>query len=48
MLELASQGAKVLQVRSVELGMIHNMPIFVRSSFVRAEDIDPLQARRAR
>ncbi|MBN8984110.1 MAG: aspartate kinase, partial [Rhizobiales bacterium] len=33
MLELASQGAKVLQVRSVELGMVHNMPIFVRSSF---------------
>ena len=27
MLELASQGAKVLQVRSVELGMVHNMPI---------------------
>uniref|UniRef100_UPI003F777620 amino acid kinase family protein n=1 Tax=Escherichia coli TaxID=562 RepID=UPI003F777620 len=24
MLELASQGAKVLQVRSVELGMVHN------------------------
>src|SRR5918912_348280 len=33
MLELASLGAKVLQVRSVELGMVHNMPIFVRSSF---------------
>ncbi|MDQ2954442.1 MAG: aspartate kinase, partial [Pseudomonadota bacterium] len=29
MLELASLGAKVLQVRSVELGMVHNMPIFV-------------------
>jgi aspartate kinase len=41
MLELASQGAKVLQVRSVELGMVHNMPIFVRSSFDRPEDIDP-------
>src|SRR4051795_4983396 len=41
MLELASQGAKVLQVRSVELGMVHNMPIFVRSSFERPEDIDP-------
>jgi aspartate kinase len=41
MLELASQGAKVLQVRSVELGMTHNMPIFVRSSFDRPEDIDP-------
>ncbi len=31
MLELASQGAKVLQVRSVELGMVHNMPVFVVS-----------------
>lgn len=40
MLELASQGAKVLQVRSVELGMVHNMPIFVRSSFDRPEEID--------
>src|SRR5512140_1855573 len=41
MLELASQGAKVLQVRSVELGMVYNMPVFVRSSFDRPEDIDP-------
>jgi len=41
MLELASLGAKVLQVRSVELGMVQNMPIFVRSSFDRPEDIDP-------
>ena len=41
MLELASQGAKVLQVRSVELGMVHNVRIFVRSSFDRPEDIDP-------
>src|ERR1700726_2842779 len=41
MLELASQGAKVLQVRSVELGMVHGMPLFVRSSFDRPEDIDP-------
>ncbi|MBC7585973.1 MAG: aspartate kinase, partial [Tardiphaga sp.] len=41
MLELASQGAKVLQVRSVEVGMVHNMPIFVRSSFDKPEDIDP-------
>ena len=36
MLELASLGAKVLQVRSVELGMVHNVPIFVRSSFEQA------------
>jgi aspartate kinase len=41
MLELASLGAKVLQVRSVELGMVHKVRIFVRSSFVRPEDIDP-------
>ncbi len=41
MLELASQGAKVMQVRSVELGMMHNVRIFVRSSFEKPEDIDP-------
>src|ERR1700730_4240461 len=41
MLELASLGAKVLQVRSVELGMVHNVRIFVRSSFEQPEDIDP-------
>jgi aspartate kinase len=41
MLEFASLGAKVLQVRSVELGMVHNVRIFVRSSFDRPEDIDP-------
>jgi len=41
MLELASLGAKVLQVRSVELGMVYNMPIFVRSSFDKPQDIDP-------
>src|SRR5499433_2521046 len=40
-LEMASLGAKVLQVRSVELGMVHNIPIFVRSSFDKPEDIDP-------
>ena len=41
MLELASLGAKVMQVRSVELGMLHNVRIFVRSSFDQPEDIDP-------
>src|SRR5256714_6495420 len=41
MLELASLGAKVLQVRSVELGMVHNVRVVVRSSFDRPEDIDP-------
>jgi len=34
MLELASQGAKVLQNRSVELAMRYGMPIHLRSSFV--------------
>jgi aspartate kinase len=43
MLELASLGAKVMQVRSVELGMVHNVRIFVRSSFVKPEDINPRQ-----
>ncbi|AQX28305.1 aspartate kinase [Bartonella sp. JB63] len=33
MLEMASLGAKVLQVRSVELAMVHKVRIFVRSSF---------------
>ena len=41
MLELASLGAKVMQVRSVELGMVHSVRIFVRSSFEKPEDIDP-------
>jgi len=41
MLEMASLGAKVMQVRSIELGMVHNVRIFVRSSFVKPEDIDP-------
>jgi aspartate kinase len=33
MLEMASLGAKVMQVRSVELAMIHGVRVFVRSSF---------------
>ena len=33
MLEMASLGAKVLQVRSVELAMVHQVRTFVRSSF---------------
>jgi len=41
MLELASLGAKVMQVRSVELGMLHNVRIFVRSSFEKPDAIDP-------
>ncbi len=45
MMEMASQGSKVLQIRSVELAMNHEIPIRVRSTFsddpgtlVRAED----------
>ena len=41
MLELASLGAKILQVRSVVLGMVHGVRIFVRSSFEKPESIDP-------
>ena len=37
MLELSSLGAKVLQIRSVELAMKHRMPLHVRSSFSNAE-----------
>ena len=33
MLEMASLGAKVLQVRSVEVAMVHKMKLYVRSSF---------------
>ncbi|PHR92369.1 MAG: aspartate kinase [Robiginitomaculum sp.] len=35
MLELASQGAKVLQTRSVELAMNNNLPIRVLTSFAK-------------
>src|SRR5581483_440639 len=37
MIEMASMGAKVLQIRSVELGMKFKVPIHVRSSFNDAE-----------
>ncbi len=37
MLELASLGAKVLQVRSVELAMVHKVRTFVRSSFAEPD-----------
>jgi aspartate kinase len=37
MLELASLGAKVLQIRSVEIAMNHGVPIHVRSSFSDAQ-----------
>ncbi|MEP4703704.1 MAG: aspartate kinase, partial [Hyphomicrobiales bacterium] len=38
MLEMASSGAKVLQVRSVELAHIYNVRTFVRSSFTDPDD----------
>lgn len=41
MLEMASLGAKVLQVRSVELAMTKKVRLFVRSSFDKPEDINP-------
>jgi len=37
MLELASLGAKVLQIRSVKFAMRYGVPIHVRSSFVQDE-----------
>jgi len=39
MLEMASLGAKVLQVRSVELAMVHGVRTFVRSSFENPDKI---------
>jgi aspartate kinase len=36
MLEMASMGAKVLHIRSVEFAMKYNVPILVRSSFTDA------------
>ncbi len=40
MLEMASLGAKVLQVRSVEMAMVHGVKVFVRSSFDEPDSID--------
>ena len=40
MLEMASLGAKVLQVRSVELAMVHGVRTFVRSSFADPDSIE--------
>ncbi len=37
MIEMASMGAKVLQIRSVELARRFNVPVHVRSSFTEAE-----------
>ena len=41
MLEMASLGSKVLQVRSVELAMVHGVRTFVRSSFDDPEAMPP-------
>ena len=41
MLEMASLGAKVLQVRSVEVAMVHKVKTFVRSSFDDPADPKP-------
>ena len=38
MLEMSSLGAKVMQVRSVELAMLHDVRTFVRSSFSNSPD----------
>ncbi len=42
MLEMASQGSKVLQTRSVELAMVHNMRVRVLSSFSAPEAAAPV------
>ncbi len=41
MLEMASLGSKVLQVRSVELAMVHGVRTFVRSSFDDPDAVSP-------
>jgi aspartate kinase len=41
MLELASLGAKVLQIRSVEVAMKYGVPVHVRSSFSSLHDEAP-------
>ena len=41
MLEMASLGAKVLQVRSVEVAMVHKVKLIVRSSFDDPADPRP-------
>jgi aspartate kinase len=44
MLEMASLGSKVLQTRSVELAMVHRMPVRVLSSFVAPQALQPVRA----
>lgn len=45
MFEMAAQGAKVLQARSVELAMKHNVKLRVLSSFVETEGTDIVKER---
>ncbi|MCP4385977.1 MAG: aspartate kinase [Hyphomicrobiales bacterium] len=40
MLEMASLGAKVLQVRSVQTAMVHGVRVFVRSSFADPQSLE--------
>ncbi len=40
MLEMASQGAKVLQTRSVELAMVHDVRLQVLSSYLDPDSLD--------
>ncbi|MFG1300992.1 aspartate kinase [Xanthobacter sp. V3C-3] len=47
MLEMASLGAKVLQVRSVELAMVHNVRTFVRSSLTDPDAPEMAQVEKA-
>ena len=42
MLELSGLGAKVMQIRAVELGKYYNTPIRVLSSFKRVDDVGTL------
>ncbi len=44
MLEMASQGAKVLQTRSVELAMAHRVPVRVLSSFIEPDAPEDVRA----
>jgi aspartate kinase len=44
MLEMASLGSKVLQTRSVELAMVHRMPVRVLSSFAAPGALQPVKA----
>jgi aspartate kinase len=37
MVEMASRGAKVMQPRAVEIGLVYNVPIYVASSFTESE-----------